>query len=178
MRQISEQLALRTQGSVDAEFGRVWTLHLADFPEDQGIVDREYEVDPEITRYKQSELLGLTVEGLNRMLLVRNDLIVARAVTETNLRLDFWRTKEAEVRSLQSYLVDLVGPLAMKEVLRESWARKNPELKTLRSSFENREILELALKRQVDRRLGRDLGKTSMLALLAPGYRFKRQLRG
>jgi hypothetical protein len=147
--------------SIDAYESYLAHLHYCDYPESL----------PESTSktLPYRNLSAQTPERFAHLLRDRLSFTLKTTLSATGRPLSLLAAERQRetIPSVQLYLTNIVGHVALQRVMAEGWSATNPHLQQLRNPFENDETLMAVWKYANDRRF--KIGLDS-LGVLAPGY--------
>lgn len=174
-----DQIVARRHLTIASYGGYVIMPHFAEFPEEAARAYREADYSSqavlsmrnEFARIKKDIKEGMNTGKFQAMVLGQLVHTLSSALRDTGFPRNLSRAKETHyVHDMRGYLVEIIGPLTMKELAEEGFMDRNPRLADLKNPFDNPDVLEMTWRLQADRRLTRGLGSKVALPQLLPGY--------
>lgn len=169
-------LTMQANKATIAYEGYVQMVHGHDFPEDLAQANLQFDPNVQMNARDAKEWAEATprqvVAGLCRPL----HFVMQAALAATGTSNDYDKEHPFQPNGRESlvttYLTQIVGPLAMKNIMREEWVGKNPQLLRLGNPFGHQEVREFFWRRlQQTRPRPFESSKLPAYELIVPGYK-------
>lgn len=167
-KRIAEQAAM----PVVAYDAYVWMVHTHDHPEDFVAMQERLEVDHPLATQRAEAWASADRKQTAQTLYSQLNLVLRLTLDATDMTRDYNEAVQTGYNTVVgSYLVGIVGPLAMQGIKTEDWFQKNQPIQNLRNPFESSQVLQFCWERQANRSTA-ILGRVTLppYELVAPGY--------
>lgn len=151
----------------------MWMVHTRDFPDDHVARQRKVDVEPTLARQQARSWATDDPITVQRALCGQLNLVLRTSLRALNAPINYDEAlNSGQDVVMHRYLIDTIGPLAIRSITQDSLFEKNSTLKQLGNPFENKLVLGFFWKLQKPNtsRIGKV--KLPPPELITPGYTF------